>query len=287
MEIPLTRIGLVGSTGFIGRNVVSALAGCVIDLQKFNSQKPILQGVKHHPAIRDLDTIIWCASRVNPISARTHPWLVFQELHDWNLFIEGFNTNVYEDKKKIIFLSSGGCVYSDSGEVFNEYSEALGINEYGKMKVEMEQKLIGSGLDYVVLRVANAYGKGQPQGKGQGVIAEWIHSFHNNRVPKLYGSGDSFRDYVHVDDVANAVAAVLVQDVTREVFNVGSGVKTKLNTLIELLVELTSGEFKVLCEERRTVDRIGYYLETSKIEKSTNWHIKRNLREGISELLVR
>ena len=83
------------------------------------------------------------------------------------------------------------------------------------------------GLEPVILRIASAYGPGQHSRRGQGVIAAWIEAALDGVPAAAYGSLETRRDFVFVDDVAAAATAAAL-DAAPGIYNVGSGTSHSL-----------------------------------------------------------
>jgi UDP-glucose 4-epimerase len=275
-----SKVAVIGSGGFIGSSLVKYLSFAQIEVASFSSNQSLVIGNEIHKSLREASTIIWCASKVNPITAETSPNLVELELAEWRDFLDIWHDQS-SPNQTIIFLSSGGCTYSSNALPFTESSEANGTNEYGKLKLAMEKELISRQNRYLILRVANVYGPGQMHGRGQGVIAEWIKSIMNNEILTVFGSLSSFRDYLFIEDLCEGIFHALSLDAKNEVFNLGSGAPTSLETILDICVTYKPEKVKVHLEKGRATDRNGYYLDTTKFNKLTNWAPKYSIEAGL------
>lgn len=149
------------------------------------------------------------------------------------------------------FLSSGGTVYGDHGDVaVREEDECLPVTAYGIAKLTAEHFVrryaARSGKCVRILRVANAYGPGQQAGRGQGLVGELLLAAREGTAVTVFGDGQTLRDYVFVSDVATAAVELASLPEAVLVVNVGTGAARSVEELIEL-VEATSG---------RTIERI-------------------------------
>jgi UDP-glucose 4-epimerase len=280
----MSTIGIVGSSGFIGRSLSAYLSSRGHKIVEFNSGNPIIDQNRLSTRAEDLDNIIWAASRVNPALAKSRSDLVELELNEWKNFISVMRTESHE--MSITFLSSGGCTYSSENTPFNESSDAVGVNEYGRLKVKMEKELVQSGLSYRIFRVSNVYGPGQPHGRGQGVIAEWVNAYSKKQTIKVFGSLKSFRDYIYIDDFCEGLLRAISMGVKEDTWNLGAGVPTDLEEILSIFKELTGSSLEVMIEGGRSTDRSGYYLDISKIVKSLDWAPKVPIRLGLQQILV-
>lgn len=280
----MSNIGIVGSAGFIGRSLTGYLSSRGHKIVEFNSENPIIDRNQLSTRAEGLSHLIWAASRVNPASAESRPDLVELELTEWKNFISVMLEQSHE--LNIFFLSSGGCTYSSERTPFSESSEARGINEYGRLKVKMEKELETSGLPYTIFRVSNVYGPGQPHGRGQGVIAEWVNAFSTNESIKVFGSLKSFRDYLYIDDFCEGLLRAITVGITQDTWNLGAGVPTDLEEILSIFNELAGSSSKVILESGRSTDRSGYYLDISKIVKNLDWEPKVRIRLGLQQTLL-
>jgi len=278
------EVSIIGSKGFIGSSLVAFLQNDLNKVQLFESRNSYIDDFgQFKENILDSETIVWCASKVNPISAQNNSKLVEDEIDFWKNFIKFISGNSGKSPE-IIFLSTGGCIYSGNNPPFGEDAEAKGSNTYGKMKSDMENILLDSGLRYKILRVANVYGLGQPSGRGQGVVAEWINRIKNSEPIEIFGNLENSRDFLHVQDLVLAISE-LIKISSNQILNIGSGKATKLYELLEIFKNLMGTEFKVIYSDARNTDRNDYWLEISKMKKLTKWQPKINLESGISEIL--
>lgn len=109
---------------------------------------------------------------------------------------------------KMIFSSSGGAVYGEVEEPADENHPVNPISPYGisKFACEMYIRFFREefGIDYTVLRYANVYGPRQSKKGEAGVVAIFTKNMIEGRECTLFGHGDMYRDYVYVEDIANA-----------------------------------------------------------------------------------
>lgn len=101
------------------------------------------------------------------------------------------------------------------------------------------------GLETICLRYFNVYGLLQRADSDYAaVIPRFIQCYLQKVSPKIYGSGNQSRDFIHVSDVAraNILAAKLSSDILNRnrVFNIGTGNKTNLLELLDLISKQTN-----------------------------------------------
>jgi UDP-glucose 4-epimerase len=274
------KISIVGYTGFIGKH----LHGRFKDkgsVNAFNTVELPFNSKELNPRIRNQDVIYWVASSVRPNSSQSNLDRIESELYGWSNFLKLLQP---APPKKLVFLSSGGCVYKAGIPPFSETNATEGTNAYGKLKVEMEEILQESKIPFTILRVANVYGPGQPVGRGQGVIAEWANSIALNEPLPLFGSSSIKRDFVNVDDVCDAIEAAARFDCD-SIFNVGSGEAIALKDLFTLFKKITGLNLQLAQSESREIDREIYFLDISHAKNSLNWEPKISLEDGLRIVL--
>lgn len=278
--------GVVGSDGFIGKHLVKTLEQSGIEVMSFNSNnRPLSHKGDLNEAALQTHLLIWCASKVNPAVADRSPEIVASEVAEWKAFIALWKKKTLTKAIPLIFISSGGCVYSSQEMPFVETSACKGINSYGRMKSEMEEVLVNAEIPFKILRAANVYGPGQSIDRGHGVIAEWINAINKNKAIEVYGSLDTFRDFIHVNDVVAAILSCMRLPNTDGVFNIGSGKATTLQDILDKLTKLSKKDFLILHHEARSVDRQGYYLDINKALIDLMWQPKIHIDKGLQSCL--
>ena len=280
------KIAVVGSKGFIGSSLIQFLSNKNFLLLTFNTENPLMIQGELKSEILDADVIVWCASRVNPLIAELREDLIEQEILEWKTFLN-FLDGRFKSGKKLVYLSSGGCTYSSGVLPFSENSEARGVNRYGKLKIAMENELRSRDISSIILRVANVYGPGQPRGRGQGVIAEWKYAIEANLDIEVFGSPESFRDYIFIDDLCEGIVKAFSIKSTHGVFNLGSGIATELKSLLTFVGTLKSDSSKIIIHEKRATDREGYFLDVSKFAHQASWTPTISIDVGLRKTIVR
>lgn len=188
--------------------------------------------------------------------------------------------------KKIIFLSSGGAIYSNAKIVPTPEEDLTQPNSlYGLANLILE-KLLDEyyrkyKLNFIILRLSNVYG---PRQWESGVVPSFIKNISENKSPTIKGDGTQTRDFVYISDV---ISALLIAGETKKtgIFNVGSGKETTLNGLFKKIAKILDRKIKPnYCpatkeETRRSV------LDCTKIKKELNWKPKVSLDEGLKKTI--
>lgn len=147
--------------------------------------------------------------------------------------------------------TSSMAVYADSLDfaTVDEQHRIEPLTPYGISKHTAEQYALMMGpelgLEPVVLRLFNTFGTRQSFTPYVGVVTIFITKMLDGQPCTVFGDGDQCRDFVHVSDVARAFAlAASCDDVSGKIFNVGTGVGTTVNQIVDLLRErLGEGQF--------------------------------------------
>jgi UDP-glucose 4-epimerase len=146
---------------------------------------------------------------------------------------------------KRLVSSSSASVYGDAlQEPMTEDHPYNNKNFYGATKIAGEAMLHAFhhryGLDYVGLRYMNVYGPRQDyHGAYIAVIMKMLDAIDKGESPTIMGDGSEAFDFVAVEDCGLANVCAMKSDATDGNYNVGTGKRTSLKELAELLIELT------------------------------------------------
>lgn len=286
MKLQSKKIAIIGSNGFIGSSLNKYLQTKKFSTLLFNSDNPLIVNSELNNQILEANVIVWCASRVNPVTANKREDLLEKEIEEWKTILN-FLEKRFKFGGKLIYLSSGGCTYTSGNLPFSEDSEAFGTNKYGKLKIAMEEELFSRDISSIILRVANVYGPGQPHGRGQGVIAEWKNAIESDSDIEVFGPTESFRDYIFIDDLCEGILQSFSINCFQEMFNLGSGIPTDLKTLLAIVNEIKSGNSNIVFHEKRAIDRMGYFLDVSKFTTYSSWTPAISVETGLRETFER
>lgn len=196
--------------------------------------------------------------------------------------------------KEIVFPSSGGTVYGNVVEGFaKEDSKLSPTSPYGvgkKMCEEVLQFYAQFGISATILRVGNVYGSTLIRKTSQGVIDVFVQKAMDGETATIWGDAlSSVRDYIFVDDFAKAVSLIgnfKAEGV--EVFNLGSGVGTSLQEIVNIINEMTNNSLNIEHINNNSTSSIKrIVLDMSKFKNHTGWEPSIDIKTGIAKTIER
>ena len=244
------------------------------------------------------EAIIDAAAKVGGILANsTQP---YEFLMDNMLIQNNLIKAAHElDIKKFIFLGSS-CIYPKMAPqpLKEEYLLTGSLEEtnqwYAIAKIS-GVKLIEAirqqyNRDYVSLMPTNLFGPGDNYDlKSSHVIPAMLRKFseanENDHSPvELWGTGTPKREFIHVDDLANAVVFTLENKLKESLYNVGSGIEISIKKLAELIQHLTGHKGEIIWDKKKPDGTPRKFMDSSKLHQ-LGWSHKINLKEGILSVL--
>lgn len=139
--------------------------------------------------------------------------------------------------RKVVFTSSM-AVYADSpkGTLIDESWPTEPISPYGISKLAAEslvRQLCGhAGIDSVVLRLFNTYGPGQALSPYVGAVTIFCNRLAAGRPLQVFGDGEQCRDFIHVQDVVQALLLAGSNHAAVGTFNIGTGKAMTVNEVV-------------------------------------------------------
>jgi UDP-glucose 4-epimerase len=193
--------------------------------------------------------------------------------------------------RRLVFVSSGGTVYGIARQnSIPESHPTDPICSYGihKLMIEKYLQLMRSknSLDSVVLRVSNMYGETQDCNRPLGAIAHFTARAVSGIPIEIWGDGTATRDYIHVEDVVNAISAALSYQGAERLFNIGSGRGVSLNQLVEMLQHGLSKPITVEYRSRRGCDVVENVLDISRARHELSWTPGVTLESGLETMIL-
>lgn len=152
--------------------------------------------------------------------------------------------------KRLVY-SSSASVYGDAvQEPMDEDHPFNNKNFYGATKIAGEAMARAFhhryGLPVVGLRYMNVYGPRQDyQGAYIAVIMKMLDAIDRGEGPTILGDGSEAFDFVAVEDCGKANLCAMRADIVDRFYNVGTGKRTSLKQLAEMIVELTGCEKEI------------------------------------------
>jgi len=312
MDIEGKKLVVIGGAGLIGSHTVDQLvkedvreiviydnfvrgraenlAGALQDprVRIFDVGGDILQTDILESALKDADGVFHLAAL----------WLL--QCHEYPR--SAFDTNVRgtfnvmeacvkQGVKRLVY-SSSASVYGDAvQEPMTEDHPFNNQNFYGATKICGEAMLrafhFRYRLDYVGLRYMNVYGPRQDyQGAYIAVIMKMLDALDRGEGPTILGDGSEAFDFVAVEDCGMANVCAMKAATTDRFYNVGTGKRTSLRELAQMLLELTgsSQPIKFAPRSQATLvrNRIG---SATRARDEIGFEARIGLREGLRRLI--
>jgi len=164
---------------------------------------------------------------------------------------------------------------------------------YAINKRDHEEMFLAVGralqIPTVALRLFNVYGSRQALSNPYtGVAAIFISRLVNDQRPLVFEDGAQQRDFVHVQDVANAFHTVLESDAAVwDAFNIGSGKPVTIARMAVTLAKFLDKNIEAEFLGRYRVGDIRHcFPDISKAEKTFGWRPQRSFDDGMKELIA-
>jgi len=187
--------------------------------------------------------------------------------------------------KKIIYSSTGGCVYGELQYLPADEKHPIQPRDpYGASKASFELYLpvykINYGLNYTILRYPNVYGPRQDPFGEAGVVSIFIGQMLRGIQAIVNGDGEQQRDFVFVSDVARANLLALEKG-DGEVYNLGRGLGISINHIFGQLKEMTNYPLNKVHGPPKLGEVRYCYLSSDKVHRELDWIPQVNLEEGL------
>ena len=305
------KIFIAGGSGMVGSAIIRKLNNLGFkNLISPNSSELDLKNsdlVFHWFKKNRPDIVIFAAAKVGGIFANnTYPVdFLLDNLKIQNNVIESaWKTNV----RRLLFLGSS-CVYPKNSSQPIKEDELLKsslekTNEWYALAKISGIKLCQAlrkqyGFDAITLMPTNLYGKGDNyHSSNSHVLPALLDRFHTHKLEQkdrieCWGSGNPRREFMHVDDLADASIFALdnwdpnKNDAPLDEsgqplnwLNVGTGIDLRIKELAEMIADITSFKGDIIWNENKPDGTFRKLLNVSKLEK-LGWKSKIPLKEGL------
>ena len=188
--------------------------------------------------------------------------------------------------RRIVLASSGGTVYGAVKELptsEEHATEPISLHGHNSLTIERYAMFFADrhGFEPVILRYSNPFGPGQLARRGQGVIAAWCEALAHDETIRLYGDGHVRRDFVYIDDAAEATVRAGLSARGPVVYNVGSGESWSLQSLLDLLQRVAGRSARIEQIAARGVDVPATQLDCARIANDLGWRATTPLEDGV------
>jgi UDP-glucose 4-epimerase len=195
--------------------------------------------------------------------------------------------------RRFLYTSSMTVYGQGNREPLGEGSPCAPVSYYGAAKLASENYLrlaAAAGASVTCFRLYNVYGRGQNLGNLYQGMASIYLAYLLKHVPvPVTGSFDRFRDFVHVDDVVDALMRALNRSTTPSlVYNIGTGKKTTVRELLRMLIAAMKLPENHPVEEGvgSLSDVFGSVADASRAQEELGWAPRVELRDGLEDMVA-
>jgi UDP-glucose 4-epimerase len=308
------RVLVTGGLGFMGFNLVRALKARNAHVSVLSRSWPPLPEVVESTlagvtfvkgdirdrvvtdgAVTGCELIFHLAGKSGPVASNDSP------LDDLDVNSRGTLTLLESCRRlnptvKVVFPSSR-LVYGAAARLpVTEDEPTAPLSIYGIHKLAAEQYLLLYqrlyGLRASILRITNPYGPFQrPEQNRYGIVNWFIHEALHDRTLTVYGKGAQLRDYIHVDDVVQAMlTAGLAPEADGKIFNVASGGGVSFLEMAEHIIKVAGRgrlEHVEWPADAALVETGDFVADTSRIAECLAWKPRIPLATGIEDVIDR
>lgn len=294
-----SKIYIAGHNGLVGSAIVRTLKqnGYTNIIVRSRSELDLLdeKAVKDFFKTEKPEYVFLAAAKVGGIMANsTYPAdFIYENLEVQNNVIH----NSYLTKvKKLLFLGSS-CIYPKFANqpikeeslltgVLEETNEAYAIAKIAGISMcQSYNKQYGT--NFISVMPTNLYGPNDNFDRETShVIPGMFRKFddakkNNTKEITLWGSGKPKREFLYVDDLADACIFLMKKYNDSEIVNIGSGQDVTIKKLAELIKKTTNFEGKIIWDSTKPDGTPRKLLDVTKI-RALGWNHTINLEEGLA-----
>ncbi len=298
----MKKILITGGMGQVGSYLVDRLHEnhqlTILDNLSSNTRSDFPEGVElvkddiRSPVAQDLaasqDVIIHTAAQISVVRSMDEPLFdadnnVFGTL---NLLEGARKGNV----QKFIYMSSAAIYGNPEYLPVDEKHPQSPMSPYGVSKLSGEKFCTmyyqAFGMPTVCIRPFNIYSPRQdPSNPYSGVISKFIGRVKEGKSPIIFGDGSQTRDFVSVHDIVDMITLLIDdQNSNGQVFNVGTGQKTTVKELAQVILDIFDSPLDIEFEDWMPGDIKDSYSDISKA-KSIGYDPKVGLKDGLQEIV--
>jgi len=276
----MNSILVTGSSGFIGRKVVERLPKLGVITDYDNSIRVNLENIEEVMKINSADTVIHLAGKTPKKELKWNDYFSNNISSTSNILEYCVKKNV----KKLIYVSNyiyGNPKYSPIDEnhpinPHNAYSESKYLAER-LCKFYCDK----TNLNLIILRPFNIYGESMNEGF---LLSNLINSVKTNEKVTIINK-DSRRDLLHVDDFVDLILKIKDYNCKFEIFNVGTGISSSFNEIIEKIEKITLKKLDLEYLEDKKIFIEDIKADITKIKEKLDWKPRVGIEEGLQRML--
>ena len=278
------NILITGGSGFIGSHLISKLElnHNIINIDLINGGD-ITKYETFDKISQPIDVIYHLAAQPYGKGGELNPYL------DLNTNTKGtLNVNLFAYKKNIkkIIYTSTMAVYGDNDNCI-ETDIPNPLSNYAVSKLFGEYSIKKHHIPYTIFRLWNTYGPGQDlNNPHKGLVQAMCNQIVSSTDIKVTGSLDRYRDLIYIDDVIDALILGLDNNTNNEIYNVSTGKKTTINTLIQTIIKVINNnkQYNIKNIGGHKGDQFGCVGNSTKLQ-NLGWTPNTDIRIGLKNFL--
>ncbi len=297
----MKKILITGSAGFSGRHFKQYL-------QSFDDVEVTGIDINSSPERNEIQCDLLRLEEIERIMKKIRPDYIihlaginkcddFRQYYYLNLFttinlLEAVVINNLLNSRILVISSS--AVYGLSSSLKVKENDPLNpITFYGNSKLAMEsivfQYIRNYNLRINVARPFNIIGTGQPKTLVVSAFLDRLSKIKSKKAPSVLKVGNlsAIRDFIDVRDVVRAYWKILNTDISGEIYNIGTSLPTRVETILSKLIRLIKVDVKIEYDrskiQKHDVPR--QVADTSKISK-LGWKPQIELDESLEKLVM-
>lgn len=293
------KIFITGGTGFIGKHLITKLSK-----NKENKMLILCRSLEQNnffdsPNIKlikgSLSNINEWEEKVREFNPEAAIHLAWEGIPDYKCEVSLKNLKYGLDLfsmltkigcKKII--ATGSCW--EYGKQKGSLNEENIINPHNvftsaKSSLHWAGKYLAeeNNISFIWLRLFYVYGHGQ---RNNSLIPYIIDCIKENKIPDVK-TPSAKNDFVYVEDVADAIIAILEKVNNSAIYNIGSGYLTSVKEIINIVC----ANLNIKCDFKssKSTEEVlydGFWGDISKIRRETGWDTKVGIKEGILKMII-
>lgn len=282
------KIGILGGTGFIGRNFIKLLKKKKVNYININRKY-----IKKISFLKKINYIFHFANQNNEIKANINP---IKDLKN-NLFttIDLLKKISKENNSIILIYISTASLYETSKKIVNENSNIKILSIYNLHKFFNEEYIKfffdKHKIKFFILRTSNVYGFNNTNNRGY--LLNLIKKIINNKKITFYNSGKQLRDYIYIDDYVNALYKITTKkSKTSGIFNLSYGKSysyldlfKKIKKILKIKFQRHSISHYNLLKNNNKLDNRSYVSNSDFFKKKFNWRPSHSIENGIEKII--